>query len=275
MRRTRGSRHHRVTRVLTAAAAVLTLGTVAAGAAWSAWRLRPDRGPWAPDEVLGVACGAGCLAVLAWIVLGTLVAVLGHLPGRAGALAARAADAWAPALSRRIAATILGFTSLSAAAPLVATAAPSGGPPPAPATITLVASGTISAGFVPTGHGRRPASGVPEPAPSDASLPSPGWTPPAPRHRPQPQVALVTSVGPRVAQPPVVVRRGDTLWGLVRRQLGRDATDVEVALQCSAWHEANRAVIGPDPDVLVPGEILRPPPAHRHHAVLDPDRGRR
>jgi nucleoid-associated protein YgaU len=34
-----------------------------------------------------------------------------------------------------------------------------------------------------------------------------------------------------------------------------------VAAAVDAWWHANAAVIGPDPDLLLPGQVLRPPPA--------------
>lgn len=57
----------------------------------------------------------------------------------------------------------------------------------------------------------------------------------------------------------VVVRRGDCLWDLVARHLGGDAPDAELAKAWPRWYAANRAVIGSDPDVLRPGQVLRIP----------------
>jgi nucleoid-associated protein YgaU len=58
-----------------------------------------------------------------------------------------------------------------------------------------------------------------------------------------------------------VVRRGDTLWDVVRHHLGPDATDAEVAAEWPRWHAANRDVIGADPDLLLPGQVLHAPEA--------------
>jgi hypothetical protein len=69
----------------------------------------------------------------------------------------------------------------------------------------------------------------------------------------------------RVTTPWVVVAPGDTLWGLARRHLHRGATDAEIARAWPRWYRANRAVIGPDPNLLLPGMRLRVPegrPAH-------------
>jgi nucleoid-associated protein YgaU len=62
----------------------------------------------------------------------------------------------------------------------------------------------------------------------------------------------------------VVVRRGDTLWTLAERYLGPTATNSEIAVEWPLWFSANRAVIGNDPDHLVPGERLRPPERGSH-----------
>lgn len=57
----------------------------------------------------------------------------------------------------------------------------------------------------------------------------------------------------------VVVRAGDTLWDLAARALGPDAEPAQVDRAWRRWYAANRAVIGPDPDLLHPGQRLRAP----------------
>jgi nucleoid-associated protein YgaU len=61
------------------------------------------------------------------------------------------------------------------------------------------------------------------------------------------------------AAPSVVVRNGDSLWTIAAARLGPLATDVEVAQEWPRWYAANRATIGPDPDLLQPGQMLRAP----------------
>jgi nucleoid-associated protein YgaU len=54
----------------------------------------------------------------------------------------------------------------------------------------------------------------------------------------------------------VLVRTGDTLWALAESRLPAAATAREVS---AAWHEIyrhNRDVIGPDPDLIRPGQVL-------------------
>jgi nucleoid-associated protein YgaU len=59
----------------------------------------------------------------------------------------------------------------------------------------------------------------------------------------------------------VVVVRGDTLWDIARRALPAGADDGEVADAWPAWYAANRHVVGPDPDLLRPGQRLVVPDA--------------
>ena len=79
--------------------------------------------------------------------------------------------------------------------------------------------------------------------------------------RRQASTRLVATNPPPDERPGLVVRRGDTLWDLVQRHLGPDASDAEVAAEWPRWHEANRDVIGHDPDLLLPGQVLQAPAA--------------
>ena len=57
----------------------------------------------------------------------------------------------------------------------------------------------------------------------------------------------------------VVVRPGDSLWHLARVDLPPDATDRDVADRVREIYDANRAVIGADPDLIRPDQRLRMP----------------
>ncbi|MCB7137234.1 LysM peptidoglycan-binding domain-containing protein [Cellulosimicrobium marinum] len=59
----------------------------------------------------------------------------------------------------------------------------------------------------------------------------------------------------------VVVVRGDTLWSIAERELGPGATVGDVAAEVSRWHAANQDVVGDDPDLIRPGQVLVPPTA--------------
>ncbi|HWB65202.1 MAG TPA: LysM domain-containing protein [Mycobacteriales bacterium] len=58
---------------------------------------------------------------------------------------------------------------------------------------------------------------------------------------------------------PVVVRPGDTLWGIAASRLGGHPSDANIAAAWPRWWHANRQVIGPDPNLIHPGQRLRPP----------------
>ena len=58
------------------------------------------------------------------------------------------------------------------------------------------------------------------------------------------------------------VRAGDTLWSIAAAHLPEGATDQEIARAWPRWWRANRAVIGPDPALIRPGQHLVEP-GHR------------
>ena len=55
----------------------------------------------------------------------------------------------------------------------------------------------------------------------------------------------------------VVVRPGDSLWALAERDLPASVSDRQVSERWEAIYHRNRGVIGPDPDLIHPGQILR------------------
>ena len=55
----------------------------------------------------------------------------------------------------------------------------------------------------------------------------------------------------------VVVQRGDSLWSLAEDQLGADADEVALARTVEHLHRVNLDVIGADPDLLLPEQVLR------------------
>jgi nucleoid-associated protein YgaU len=57
----------------------------------------------------------------------------------------------------------------------------------------------------------------------------------------------------------VTVRPGDTLWGLAAAALPATASDAAVDRTWRRWYAANQHTVGPDPDLLLPGQRLVPP----------------
>jgi hypothetical protein len=69
----------------------------------------------------------------------------------------------------------------------------------------------------------------------------------------------------RAPQPHTLrVRPGDTLWAIAARALPDDASEAATAAAVRAWHEANRDVIGDDPDRIFPTQRLVPPDGKDH-----------
>ena len=91
------------------------------------------------------------------------------------------------------------------------------------------------------------AGPVPPPATASAQPPLPV---PA---RPVGSVHAETPAG-------LVVRPGDTLWQLATDRLRSSASPGEVAALVADLHHRNRGVIGPDPDLIRPGQRLAVPP---------------
>ena len=57
----------------------------------------------------------------------------------------------------------------------------------------------------------------------------------------------------------MLVRPGDSLWSLAARDLPAGSPAALVTARWHAIYAANRSVIGPDPDLIVPGQRLRLP----------------
>lgn len=229
--------------------------------------------PLSPEDAVALLAACLGLLLLLWLALGVLATVLSLLTGRVGAAARRIADRVAPALSRRLAAVIVGASLGGALAPgtalardgrivrsadVVTTAASPNFAPEAPAAPAFPAA-TGGPGWGPAAEPVPDRATAPAGVAARSAAPAPGWVPDRPLVRRQPSPRLVATSPPREERPGVVVRRGDTLWAIARQHLGPGATDAEVAQEWPRWHQANQAVIGPDPDRLLPGMVLQAP----------------
>lgn len=196
-------------------------------------------------EGLEIILLAAAGLVSAWLAALLLVGTVAALPGARLAPLRSWAAPIAPRLGPRIAAglvsTVVVLTPVGAAhaAPEVgisAVAPPSGTPE----------TGTHGAD---TPGADTPGTGTPEP----------GWRPTGPP-RPAGSSTAIDLVSRGTAAPDsVVVRSGDTLWDITARHLGADADAATIATVWPLWFEANRDVIGADPDLILPGTRLVPP----------------
>jgi nucleoid-associated protein YgaU len=194
-----------------------------------------------PDALVLSAAGLLAWTVWAWGALGLALTAATALPGVLGGCADLAVRVVLPAGARRAAALTLGL-GLGVAGPLLGTA------------VQLVAVPAAAA----------PTAPVPDwPGHPDPAAPGPAAIPPAVPDWPVPPGAGAPAPVPDWPADSHVVLRGDCLWhiaaGRLQQGLGRPPTDAEVAHDVRAWWTANAHVIGPDPDVLLPGQVLRPP----------------
>jgi hypothetical protein len=90
---------------------------------------------------------------------------------------------------------------------------------------------------------------VPTPAASATAAPAFASAPPG-------NAAEAT---PRQAE--VVVRAGDSLWRIAARHLDPLASPAQIAAAWPGWYAANRDVVGPDPGLIHPGQVLSRPEA--------------
>ena len=157
----------------------------------------------------------------AWGAVGLLLTAAGCLPGLPGATARMVSRALVPERLRATAAVALGMGVVLTGPAAAATATPPD-PPDWPSTTT--------------------AAPAPPDWPSDRAADVP--------RRP-------------VADEHVVVP-GDCLWRIAHDHLERTGPapdDAATARAVADWWTANADVIGPDPDLIHPGQVLQAPPA--------------
>jgi nucleoid-associated protein YgaU len=176
------------------------------------------------DALLLAAAGVAAWAAWAWGALGLALTAASTAPGAVGGAAGLVVRLVLPAGARRGAAVALGL-GLAVAAPVLHGSPVGGGRPVLAAAVTPAA--------VPDWPDAADAA--------DAAVPD--W--------PAGQTA-----GSHV------VVRGDCLWDIAAARLraaGSAATDAGIAVAAQAWWSANADVIGPDPALILPGQVLQPP----------------
>ena len=83
---------------------------------------------------------------------------------------------------------------------------------------------------------------------------------------PLPDLPVSSPVRPRpdrLDPPGHVVVAGESLWTIAAAHLPAGASNAAVDRSWRHWYAANRAVVGPDPDLIAPGQLLVPPPVRR------------
>ena len=221
------------------------------------------------DALLVPVAAAAGWACWGWGVLGLVLTALSALPGAAGRTADLLLVAVLPAGARRLAAMAVGLT-VGAGAPLLAVPTAS-----LPATVALTAaadqrpvpdgssSPTVTGSPVPdwpTSRAEDPTGAVEDPSGRAREDGSAGGVPP---DWPGPPTTPTTApTAPTADQH--VVRRGDCLWDiaadwLTEQRRDTPVSDADVLAAVHTWWRTNAAVIGPDPDLLLPGQVLSAP----------------
>jgi hypothetical protein len=193
------------------------------------------------DDLVGLVASVLAGAVLGWMGLLTVLTASARIPGLAGRAAANTAVRLAPSVVAGLVRAGVGIT-------VVAT----------PAMVTMPAA---AAGVSVAAHDAEDSEDL-----ATAALPGVG--------RPGDAPVRAEFVGATNSQQPdsprderpdatttaaVVVAPGDCLWTIAARAIGPSATDAEIAATWPRWYARNRGVIGADPDLLIPGTVLRPP----------------
>jgi hypothetical protein len=176
-----------------------------------------DRGGTTFDETLGIAALVGCWLCVGWFVLAVGCAGLAAAPGLVGRCGTSCAQLVAPWALRRLVATGLGLAVVTGSGAAVAEASVLESLPRAEVVASTVDQRLLLAGL-------------------GSDLP--------PLDRPADDTYIVT------------VRSGDCLWSIAARHLGPQASDAEIASTWPRWYATNRSVIGPDPNLLQPGQVL-------------------
>ncbi|WP_457950684.1 LysM peptidoglycan-binding domain-containing protein [Pseudarthrobacter sp. alpha12b] len=259
------------------------------------WQVSADRHQDSSVEILlAFAATAAGIGLLLWWAFSILCAGASVLLERLGRhQAAAAARRLSPAFMQRTVVAALSIQLLAGAAANAATTTPGPEWTPTQAHSSAASSSPATAEDTPTpGHTDSPGVHTPvqrvtaevPPAVQEGESPAwepsaatptatalnPGWQPASPVVEPGMLAApaMRSTAGPEPGAPTtggeadvVTVLAGDTLWDIVAAYLGPEASDVDIALEWPRWYAANRGLIGGNPDVLLPGQILQAPAA--------------
>jgi resuscitation-promoting factor RpfA len=241
------------------------------------------------DALLVLVVAVLAWACFAWLALGTLLMSLSLIPGALGSACGSLADRLTPAVYRRAARVALGISV--AAGPVL------GALPANAATVDQPTQAAAAAQLLPgldrpgsidsqvdrqlPGAVQLPALDRPGGLDRPGSLDQPGGgdvldqlpmpdrpvsdhgTGQAGLPNPDRPISRDPVTRPAVRhvddQQQVVVKRGDNLWNIAKASLPDGATNAEINREWHRWYDTNRQVIGDNPDLILPGQILTPP----------------
>lgn len=211
------------------------------------------------DDAVAVGVQVIGAAVLLWYLVTALIA-LGCLGARAAGAVwvageERLAHAGAP-LARRLLGVGAGVAVAAAAVVAPAAGATS---PAFELEDDLGWGATQDADDEPTSEPTPDDSPSTTPPSADPSAPPPPSSPGSSGSRPTTAVPAAAPTDGEDEQPDYVVVSGDTLWDIAAAHLADSADDADIAAAWPDWYAVNRDVIGSDPDLIHPGQVLVAP----------------
>jgi nucleoid-associated protein YgaU len=203
-----------------------------------------------PQQSLPLLLALAVFALSAWFSLVLTLALVARLPGAAGRLGSAGLRRLAPAVLRHALEVAVGATAVLAVTGGAAQAAP---------PVQRVAVAQQAAVPALAGLDRPAASARTVPASGAPAAPVLSLDRPADAGRGLGLVSTVPTRDHTAAPATVTVRPGDSLWRIAERSLPRGSGVQAVERAWHRWYEANRVVVGPDPDLLQPGQQLIAP----------------
>jgi hypothetical protein len=227
----------------------------AAVANWTHWTADPER------ALVDAAALTGW-ALAAWLFVATALAVASQGPSVFGRLAAGVARMVTPRAARRMLEAALGLAlavgpaGAALAGPAVASVAPVGvsfqlALDPVPAPIVAAAAPVFPDLDRPSSVTSAPALPAASAAPSSLPPTSASASHPALSTPSTPPTLLAPSTASRHTVVP-----GDTLWDLAAAASPPGASPAVITALWQQWYASNRATIGANPSLLLPGELL-------------------
>ena len=269
-------------RLLGTAAALVALAALLPGPGQVAGVLtgrRAATGATAADTAILLVAALAVWSLLAWILGIAAVAAVGRRRGPTGRRARRVLRHIAPVAVRNVlltvagAALLPGLTGCGISAPTAHPALLDGRITVVGSTVRLLANPAEqlevdwAATVQPAAYHRDPPDQISVDWPAGGQFAPPGApgavktaaTAPISIDWPAGHSAKGRSGGAVAADGAVVVHRGDSLWSIAARHLPADPPAADIARSWHRWYAANATVIGHDPNLILPGQILLPP----------------
>jgi hypothetical protein len=186
------------------------------------------------DHAVVALAGTAAWLAAVWLACGLLALAAAALPGAAGRVGQLISRRLLPRAARHLLAGSAGLGIL----------------------VAPVAAGASAHAGLEHRSPARAATAIPSPSwpvdpPRPATVSAPNW-PSVPAQSEPPQRR-------RTPADEIRVRTGDSLWLIAAHRLGPHASPAHIAHEWPRWYAANRAEIGPDAELIHPGQVLHAP----------------